>query len=60
MTIKFINTEGELLKQEEVNLHKANIYISVDSIHFEYTQYNVINSTFGIEEDEIQILLEEV
>lgn len=60
MIIKFVeSSEGKLLIEEDVNLHKANMYLSIRSIHFENTQYNVIDSTYGIEEDELQILLEE-
>jgi hypothetical protein len=61
MIIKFIeNSEGKLLKKEECNIHKANIYLGVKSIHLDDVQYNVINSTLCIEDDEIQILLQEI
>jgi hypothetical protein len=61
MTIKLIeNEEGKLLYEKEVNLHEANVYLGVESIHLDDTQYNVMNSTLCIKDYEIQILLQEV
>jgi hypothetical protein len=61
MKVKFIELRKQkLILEEDVKLHKANIYLGVESIYLKGICYKIIDSTLDFDEHQLIILLQQL